>query len=285
MKTLIRFIFSKLFLKQFLIAVAISGFLFLAVVISLRIFTHHGQKLLVPDLVGYNEAQVSRIITESEFRYEIIDSVYTQDVLPGTVFDQIPAAGTFVKQDRKIYLILNAKNSEMVVMPSLKNVSLRQANATLDQVGLKVGKIVYVASEFKDLVLNQIVDDQIVAPGTRLPKWTEVTLQVGRGLGQSTTVIPYLRGMYWVDAKGLIASRSLNEGSVLQDTTINQDLGIDSALVWQQYPQPDVSAQVGKSVDIWLTMDTAVVYAADSTLIPLDTAFVNAVDTTLELNN
>jgi hypothetical protein len=59
---------------------------------------------------------------------------------------------------------------------------------------------------------------------------------------------------------------SLNEGAVIEDETITEEVIKDSAIVWKQYPQPTVKAQVGKSIDLWLTMDTAVVYAADSTL-------------------
>lgn len=249
-----------------MIALAISALLFLATVIGLRIFTHHGQTIQVPDLKGYNEAQVARIISDNELRYEIIDSVYTEEVLPGTVFDQIPTAGSFVKEDRKLFLVLNAKNSERVVMPSLKNVSLRQAKVMITQKGMKVGQIIYVSSEYKDLVINQLMNDTLVAAGTMVPKFSTIDLHVGRGLGSSKTEVPYVRGMYLIDALASIQSINLNEGAIIKDNTITDESPMDSAIVWKQYPQPEVSVNLGKAVDLWLTMDTAVVYAADTTL-------------------
>lgn len=248
------------------IAILISLVLFLVTVIGLRLFTHHGKTIQVPDIKGYNEAQVARIISDSELRYEIIDSVYTEEVLPGTVFDQIPSAGAFVKKDRKLFLVFNAIQSERVAMPSLKNVSLRQAKVMIKQSGLKMGEIIYVSSEYKDLVINQMMSDTLIEAGCMVPKFSTIDLQVGRGLGSSKTQVPYLRGHYFVDAVDRIKQVNLNEGVVKKDNTISDDSPLDSAIVWKQYPQPEISAKQGKAVDLWLTMDTAVVYAADSTL-------------------
>ncbi len=265
MKNFFRFIFSKLFLKQLLIAIIIVFLLYMGTVIGLRIFTHHGESIQVPDLKGYNEAQVTRVIKTDELRYDIIDSVYSQEVEPGTVFDQIPAAGAFVKKDRKLFLIMNAKKKEMITVPSMKNVSLRQAKVMIKKSGLTLKKIVYISSEYQDLVLNQLMGDTIVKPGTLVPKWSEIVLQVGRGLGNDMTSVPYLRGMYWINAKKLIPNMHLNEGVVINDETIKQELR-DSAIIWKQYPQPGVNVLYGKSVDVWLTSDTAVVFKADTTL-------------------
>lgn len=266
MNTFFRFIFTKLFLKQLLLAIVITIALFVATVIGLRLFTHHGETVLVPDIKGYNEAQVARVVSNNHLRYEIIDSVYTEEVLPGAVFDQIPAAGASVKEGRKLFLILNAIKSERVVMPSLKNVSLRQAKVMITQNGLKLGQIIYVSSEYKDLVINQLMNDTIVTPGTMVRKFSTVDLYVGRGLGSRQMTVPFLRGMYLVDALSNIEQLNLNKGAMIKDATIDEALPLDSALVWKQYPQPEVDASQGKAVDLWLTMDTAVVFAADTTL-------------------
>ena len=266
MKTLLRFIFSKLFFKQLLLAILLFFLLYMGTVLGLRIRTHHNQAIQVPDLKGYNQQQVARIVKEQELRYEIIDSVYSQEVPHGTVFDQIPPAGASVKKTRKLFLIMNAQQSEQVTMPSLKNVSLRQAKVMLEQMRLKLGSIVYVTSEYKDLVINQFLADTLVSAGSLVPKGSEVTLHVGRGLGTERIDVPYLRGMYWVDAKVQIQQSGLNEGMLIEDETITQEMNKDSAFVWKQYPQPQVSVLSGKAIDLWLTMDTTVVFESDTTL-------------------
>lgn len=265
MKNFFRFIFSKLFFRQFLIAIILFAVLFIGTVVGLHLFTRHGETQQVPDIKGYNEAQVQRITQENDFRYVIIDSVYSQDVDPGTVFDQIPPAGAFVKEDRKLFIILNAKNRELVQVPSMKNVSLRQAKVMITKSGLKLKEIIYVPSEYRDLVINQLMGDTLISAGTSVPKWSEIVLHVGRGLGNSKTSVPYLRGMYWKDAKELIPNMHLNEGVIIDDENLSSRQK-DSAIVWKQYPQPGTNVQYGKSVDVWLSTDTAVVFEADSTL-------------------
>ncbi len=278
MKTFFRFIFSKLFLKQLIVAILISLAIFVTTLITLKVFTRHGKSIQIPDITGYNEAQVERIISEKELRYEIIDSVYTQDVLKGTVYDQIPAAGSFVKKNRKIFIITNAKNQEMVSMPSLENESLRQAKVLIEQRGLKLGRIIYIPSEYKDLILKQLMNGKIIKAGTMIPKWSEIDLNVGKGMGSDEVPTPYLRGTYWINAKELITKYGLNEGAITYDETILPTSNLDSAIVWKQNPQPYVAARTGKSIDTWLTMDINVVYAADSSLIPVTPEYGNDID-------
>lgn len=283
MKNFLKFIFSRFFLKQLFLAVVLAAVLFVVVFIALCTYTYHGKTVQVPDLQGYNEKQVVRVIADDEFRYEIIDSVYTNEVLPGTVFDQVPDAGVFVKKGRKIFIVINALGTEMVSIPSLQNVSLRQARVLLQEAGLKVGELIYVPSDFKGLVLDQMMNDAVVYAGTKVPKGTAIDVRVGKGLGNVNVAMPYLRGMYWIDAEKEIGDLSLNIGSVIEDSTM-VDLEIkDSAIVWKQYPQPDVVIRVGKGVDVWLTMDTAVVYAADTTLrvVPMDSLVT---DSLIEFN-
>ena len=266
MKAFFKFVFSKLFLKQLIIATVIFIILFVSAVVALRIYTQHGRTVQVPDFYGYSEAQVARLVDKEGFHYVIVDSLNTTDVDPGAVFNQVPSAGTQVKKGRKIFLVVNSKSSEMVVIPHLRNVSLRQARALITQADLKVGEIVFIPSEFKGLVLRQLMGDSIVLPGAKVPKWSEVDLHVGKGLGTVNIAMPYLRGMYWVDARKEISDLSLNEGSLVNDASIIDVTNNDSSIVWKQYPQPGVLTKVGKGIDVWLTMDTAVVYAADTTL-------------------
>ena len=48
----LKFLISKRFFKQLGLAVAIALVLLLATLIWLKVYTHHGQAILVPDLSG-----------------------------------------------------------------------------------------------------------------------------------------------------------------------------------------------------------------------------------------
>ncbi len=63
----------------------------------------------------------------SDIRY--IDSVYTTVVPRGCIAEQSPKPGFKVKKWRNIVLTINAFNPEMVAMPNLIDLPIRQAIA------------------------------------------------------------------------------------------------------------------------------------------------------------
>ncbi|MCB0812521.1 MAG: PASTA domain-containing protein, partial [Flavobacteriales bacterium] len=58
---------------------------------------------------------------------EVIDSVHSDERPKGTVVEQDPVAGAEVKPDRKVYLVMNAMQPQMIDMPDLVDMSKRQA--------------------------------------------------------------------------------------------------------------------------------------------------------------
>ena len=104
----IKFLFSKLFIKQLIfafIALVIFGFLALK---WLKSYTNHGTFVTVPVLTGQTFEAAQMLIKEHELRSEVQDSSnYNPNYPKGAVIEQDPLAGSQVKEDRKIYLILN----------------------------------------------------------------------------------------------------------------------------------------------------------------------------------
>ena len=121
----------------------------------LRIFTRHGQALSVPDLTGYSLEEVDSLLTERNLRFHVVDSVYNTNFPRGSVTDQNPHPEFKVKENRTIFLTINAFNPEFISMPNVVGVSLRQATAIIETAGLKIGKLIYVPDIAKDNVLKQ----------------------------------------------------------------------------------------------------------------------------------
>ncbi len=109
------------------------------------------------------------------------DSVYDKSTRPGTVIDQNPKVGTIVKEGREIYLTINAFSPKMVSLPTLTDISLRQAKSILE--GLEIKKVVEkrVPSDFKDLVLTVRYKGTRLSPGARVPVNATIELEVGEG--------------------------------------------------------------------------------------------------------
>ncbi|MGC9342904.1 MAG: PASTA domain-containing protein [Bacteroidales bacterium] len=262
----LKFLLSKQFLKNLLIAVIIGIVLLASTFLWLKIYTRHGKTITVPDLSGLTEEEVG-IITESKsLRFEIVDSIFYKELPRGTVAKQNPRPGSKVKQNRRLYLTMNAVNPEKVTMPAVTGVSLRQARAILETYGLNLGKISYKPDIAVNVVLEQNYQDTIAKPGMIIVKGAEIDLVLGKGLSNETTAVPNLTGFDLLLAKEFLADRYLNIGAIIYDNTIEDDEDSTAAFVWKQRPEfeNENKLQLGENVDIWLTVDSTKLPQPDS---------------------
>ncbi|NLA48081.1 MAG: penicillin-binding protein, partial [Bacteroidales bacterium] len=70
-----KFILSKLFLKQLGIAFLITIGTILLLMLSLNIYTRHGQAVPVPDFTGLNMEETRALAKKSRMKYQVTDSV------------------------------------------------------------------------------------------------------------------------------------------------------------------------------------------------------------------
>lgn len=73
--SVIRFLFSKVFIKQLLIACVVLVALVFGMLWWLNFSTNHGQKLEVPDLSKLSLDEVDQVLERNKMRYVILDSV------------------------------------------------------------------------------------------------------------------------------------------------------------------------------------------------------------------
>jgi beta-lactam-binding protein with PASTA domain len=268
----LKFLLSRLFFKNLLIAFGIAFFLLVSSLIWLRVFTHHGQALTVPDLTGLSLDEVDLVTKAKKIRYNVTDSVFFKELPRGTVVKQNPRQGMKVKANRTIYLSMNAMNPERVTMPTVTGVSLRQARAILETYGLNLGKISYMPDIAVNNVLQQKLNDTIIQSGSMVIKGSSISLVLGRGLSDQTTVVPNLVGIDVLTAKGVLADRYLNYGAIVYDNSVATGLDTLFAFVWKQIPDvsqstEEVRLQLGSNVDIWVTVDSTKLPQPDTLLL------------------
>ncbi len=262
----LNFLVSKTFARNLLAAVGIMIFLFAGTMIWLRVFTHHGQAITVPDLTGLSREEVQLILDSKNLRYEVTDSIFYKELPRGSVARQNPKPGSKVKELRRIYLTMNAINPERVTMPAVTGVSLRQARSTLESYGLNLGKILYRPDMFMNRVLEQRLHDSIVEPGARVLKGSSIDLVLGKGLSEETTAIPDLVGISLFTARYLLADRYLNINAVIYDRSVKNGEDTANAFIWKQRPvfEEGNTIHLGANVDVWLTVDSTKMPAIDS---------------------
>ncbi|RIJ46879.1 PASTA domain-containing protein [Maribellus luteus] len=252
-----KFLISRIFWINLLIAVVLVAALTAITLSSLKSYTHHGISYSVPDLSGMTYDEAKQVAEASLLKVELLDSVYDKNVSPGAVVDQVPKANQQVKEGRLIYLTINASEAEMVTIPKLTDISFRQAQVLLENCGLTIDSISYQPSEYTDLVLNAFQNEKELAEGDRLEKGSSVVLVVGQSRGNMETILPNLNGMFIDDARLALTNARLNMGVVIYDHSITTKEDTLNARIWKQMPDSRLVQKVylGSSVDLWLTVD------------------------------
>ncbi len=273
----LRFLLSKKFFGHLGIAIAVGIILILAVLLWLRIYTHHGQAITVPNLTALTTDEVGDVTTSRQLRYEVVDSVFSNELPRGTVLKQNPKANSRVKKDRKIFLTMNAVNPEMVSMPALVGLSNRQSRLALQNAGLILGDISYQPDYARNNVLQQMHNGSVINEGTEITKGTVIDLVLGMGPSSETTRIPDLIGVGLEAATDMIADYYLNIGAITYDESMENAEDSSAAFIWRQYPEFEEFSRLnmGMEVDIWMSIDSTLLPQPDSILLGDDTEIIH----------
>jgi beta-lactam-binding protein with PASTA domain len=250
---LLKFLSGKTFFKHLGIAILLLVLLLWLTVKALDIYTQNGEHLQVPGLTGVNIQELEQMALPGDFDFVVIDSVYDDHFGKGEIVLQDPAPGSNVKSGRKIYVTIVASQPEMLAMPDLVDLSLRQALNELKAESLKLEKLSYVENFAKNAVLAQRIDGDTVAPGTQVLKGSSVELVLGKGLGNEKAEVPFLLGLTESEAIALINNASLNVGYLkYQDSRDKMH-----SRVYKQQPglKEKQKTAYGAYVDLWFRSD------------------------------
>lgn len=177
-----KFLFSKTFLKQILLAGVVFAVLIFVILFWLKETTNHDQRIAVPDLSKMSLGLVQQELNSANLNYIVIDSSnYNPDYPAYSVIEQTPAAGKFVKENRKIYLVLNPSGYMKLEIPEVVGTTRRQAEPRLVALGFRIGKIDYRDHIAKDEVLEIRHKGSRITAGERLPKMSVIDLVLGNG--------------------------------------------------------------------------------------------------------
>lgn len=173
---------SKVFFSQVLIAFGIIAVLAFVFFNMLSFFTNHGQEITVPDLSKMNIEKAEETLDDLGLDYVLLDTLdYNKDFPQFSVVEQEPKKGAKVKANRKIYIKVNASGYAFVILPDLIEKTFRQAEPTLNSIGLEVGQVTYKPYLGKDMVLEMKYNGVPVKPGTKIMKTSKIDLVLGDG--------------------------------------------------------------------------------------------------------
>ncbi len=136
-KDILSFFISKKFFINlgFILLLILVLFFFLKQ--GLRAFTHHGEKLRMPDYINMPLNTAREDASDRTFNIVVTDSIFIVDKPGNIILNQNPKPDAYVKEDRTIYVTITKSQAETVMVKDLPR--LYGENFDLKSQELKLG--------------------------------------------------------------------------------------------------------------------------------------------------
>ncbi len=179
MSTFFRKLFSPVIWGNLLAMLIVAVGLLIGLRIWLDKYTHHGERIEVPDVTGKMSIEARGTLQMSGLRAEVVDSSYNASLPAGVILSQKPTGGSFVKEGREIELTINSLTVPTMVLPDIAgNCSVREAQDRLMNLGFKLDPIEYVDGD-AGWVYGMKCDGKEVYNGQKVPQGATIVLLVG----------------------------------------------------------------------------------------------------------
>lgn len=251
--SLVKFIFSKVFVRTLLKAAVVFGIIVALTWLFLRFYTNHGEEIMVPNVTKMNLTEANEILAKNDLRYKLIDSTFVKGK-EGLIYAQLPSDSSYVKSNREIYLKIYR------TIPPQKPVSfkvgepLEIARTKLRSKGFEV-ETKYQAGEFDNVILGAYHGEKELSNGDMVGMGEKIKLIVSEK--KTTRVsLPDLSGLTFSEAKTKLSDVSLNTDFPIYDESIISKTDSLDAVVYKQMPKFESGKKIraGSTVNVWLKM-------------------------------
>ena len=82
------------FVINLLLVIVVSCGVVYGVLAWLDSYTRHNQAVVVPDVKGMKLEDAAEFFGNNKLRYNVIDSVFSKDVAPGSIVELVPGVGS-----------------------------------------------------------------------------------------------------------------------------------------------------------------------------------------------
>jgi beta-lactam-binding protein with PASTA domain len=167
---------------------------FLSAITAMRIAIH-GRETTMPNLVGKDVGEASKILRSKGLLLRVADRVYS-DVPINEVVRQTPSTGMLMKVSQQAHVVLSLGQRELEI-PPLEGNTLRVSRIQLLRGGLQVGEVstTSLPDRPSDTVLLQ---NPKPGRGAASPK---VDMLVSGGPREQAYVMPYFLGLNEIDVQ------------------------------------------------------------------------------------
>ena len=188
--------------------------------------TRHGEEFPLPDIRGMSLTDAVDTLKSLGIELQIAGEEPVPDMPEGRIVSQNPLAGSMVKVERRVKVVVSA-GEQMVEVPELVGFSQRQTELKLREAGLAVGTFNWARSD--SLPVNVVVYT-VPSGGSLVPEGTTVNLYFNQGTQSDVIFVPQFVGMNLDDAEYIADSLGLILGRV--DRTVSDEL-LPNTIMWQ----------------------------------------------------
>ena len=180
--------------RMTLLVFILASAAFLSAITAMRIAIH-GREVTMPNLVGKNVSEASKMLQSRGLVLRVADRIYSDQPI-NVVLRQTPTAGLLMKVSQQAHVVLSLGQRELQI-PLLEGNSLRASRVELLRQGLQVGEVSAVS--MPDISADAIVlQNPKPGSGAATPR---VDVLISQGPKETSYVMPHLVGLNEVEAQ------------------------------------------------------------------------------------
>ncbi|MFZ1675886.1 MAG: PASTA domain-containing protein [Saprospiraceae bacterium] len=222
------------------------GIFLLSVFLWLRIYTHHGQELDLPDYTGFQYEDAVKDAMRKKFRMSISDSLHILGKPGGQILKQNPAPHSLVKQKRMIYVTITKRSPDKILsgrLPEMYGKNFQRKKRELDEHFQIKSKV--IEKRYDPAEEGQILEVQYRGQTIMDSKGRNNDVQIEKGDALDFIIseksgglidIPNLLCKTYDEAQFLLENLGLTVGEVLKEGDVSD---LSSAYIIAQDPVAD----------------------------------------------
>ena len=203
-------------------------------------------RVAVPNVIDLPLKQAETIVNQSNLGVRWAqEGKYSSQIPKGHVMVQMPVAGREVKSGRNVFLTIS-KGMREVKIPKLRGKSKRQAEISLNRLGLFQGDIIQGghASIPKGVIIRTVPEaGKLIRIGDTLQ------LVISSGIKSGKVLLPALKGLSIEQAKATLDSLGFVMGQISKQPSENEL----PQTILESYPKSGEYLQEGDTISLAVT--------------------------------
>jgi len=193
-------------LIKYIVFITILSAVSMAVVyFSLQFFLAGKTPIAVPQIANETAAQAASELNKRGLKLRIDKVVFNEQLAAGVIISQVPPASIRVRKGDAVSVIVS-KGPNLIKMPDVVGLSLREAMVRLHGTNLEIGNKTYIFATARE---NTVLA-QAVAPDSFIAAHTSVDLLVSKGEKPQYFLMPRLTGLKLDTAESVALKMGLN---------------------------------------------------------------------------